>query len=213
VIFGNVSLTSANEHVTAKALEAEKISILTANAPIFGDFKANESISLATANAPVRASVELVNDNSSQATLALVSTSNSNIDISSKLTSGADNAGSFGVAASTVRGKVDMKFTDAPVDSILTVNAETALADVEVYLHPTYQGSFELSTELAAVRLHNPKNVDDPAGRGRKRVVHLDRDSKTRIEGETWWGKKGEPLGAVKLKTSLAAATLHLDES
>jgi hypothetical protein len=210
LIFGNLTLSTVHEPIFGKAIEAEYASVSTVNAPIFGDFKASSSIRLATANAPIHASLGLFNEDADSPTTARVETTHAHINVSSTLTAGADNGGGgFAIDAATVRGRIDLQFPSAPVDSVLVLKAETVLAHIDVRLHPTFQGAFALETVHAPVKLDDSSDAEDPAGEGRKRVVKLDYDTKGSVKGETWWGD-GKPLGAVSLKTTLAPAVLHL---
>jgi len=215
LIYGNLTLKTVNEPIFAKEVEAEHVKLVTTNAPISGDFKTNSSILLETVNAPIKATVELVSEDPDCATRARVQTVNAGIDVAATLTSKVPDididghGGRFALHAATVRGKVNVRIPDAPVDSVLDLTAETVLADVDVYMHPTFQGDLRLDTVLGPAKLDDASGAEDPAGEGRTRVVKLDRVSSGSLKGATWWGD-GEPLGSARLKTTLAPVTLHI---
>lgn len=89
--------------------------------------------------------------------------------------------------------------------------ATTSNAPATVQLHPAYEGSFDLSTSSNYnSNVFYKDDTQDPAERGRKRVVEVKYVSRGKAAGVVGWGS-GEPVdGTVVVRTSNAENVLSL---
>ncbi|EAU91944.1 hypothetical protein CC1G_11130 [Coprinopsis cinerea okayama7 len=211
VFFKNLLLSSINEAIETGPLRTEVVNISTVNAGISGRYYTNSSITLKTVNAPISVLLEMINENVTHATTAELYTTNSHIDFTANLTSTQENdGGAFGIVAETARGHIDADIVETPIDSILTLEAQTALARIDARLPTTFQGQFDLETVLSKASLDYKEDVEDPAGKGRKRHLQVDSVKRNQIQGATWWSNENKAKGSAVLKTSMGKVNLHL---
>jgi hypothetical protein len=111
----------------------------------------------------------------------------SQIDAEISLTSEALTGGGFWVDANSIHGEIELKFTDSPVDSVLRCRAATIAGGVHVELDSAFEGTFSLQSTLGT-ELLSQHDVEDPAGKGRHRVVSVN-ETRGRVEGEIKWVK------------------------
>lgn len=118
--------------------------------------------------------------------------------------------GRFNIQTATAQASLVLDFLTAPVDSELVLRAASANGPVRVNLDPTYEGTFRLSTAMAAAKVSFDNTIDDPAGRGRNRALEYDSFSRWVIRGTTKWSDEGKFRGRVDLSTAMADAELNL---
>ena len=121
--------------------------------------------------------------------------------------------GSFNVDAHTSNGPIDISFPTAPVDSILNFDAHSSNSPVHAFLHKTYEGTYDLKTSFfAKAALDYDNGVEDPAGKGRHRVVETYSVGKGTASGKVTWRDAQATLetGSVKLSSSNAGVSLRL---
>ena len=105
---------------------------------------------------------------------------------------------------------VRVKFDDAPVDSTLSLTSKTSTGSIDVDLHPTYEGTFSLSSSLGFPVVSARDEVEDPAGKGRKRVVKFARAGGRTVVGEVTWGDDRVDGSRVDLKSGVGIPRLSL---
>ena len=122
--------------------------------------------------------------------------------------------GRFRVTAHTTHAPVSLHFVDAPVDSHLAADARTTFSPATVILHPTFEGTFDLSTSrFFTPEVRSPGNIEDPAGRGRSRVVRTEHVGQGVVKGGAAWGSV-DPTGKgeVVVQTSFSKVRLDIGE-
>ena len=117
--------------------------------------------------------------------------------------------GDFDIAASNVNGPVKLRITDAPVDSKLDLQARTKNAPVDVMLHPTFEGEFEVSSSFIPPTVYAKSRVRDPSGQDRHRSLQISRQGHL-VKGDVSWSEEGKGRGHVELETSYSPAVLKL---
>jgi len=83
---------------------------------------------------------------------------------------------------------------------------------VHVELHRAYEGTFSLSTTNSPASLDQLRDIEDPSGRGRKRVLsNLSMDEHD-VVGEVEWSPSSRvgQAGLVEVSTTNAFAQLSL---
>lgn len=126
----------------------------------------------------------------------------------SNLTSRTRTNGAFKIDASTTRGKVDIGFLEAPINSSLNVYASTSFNEASVGVHSTFEGKFRLGTLFPwqnVLRSTTGPVVQDPAGKGRPRVLHEYSRGIFSRDGAVIWGRGHETAGYVHLKSWLGS--------
>jgi len=118
--------------------------------------------------------------------------------------------GSFLVDTKSDTSSVHLDFDDAPVDSTLTLTSKTSTGSINVDLHPTYEGTFSLSSDVGSPAISVKDEVEDPAGEGRNRTVKLVRTRGHVMVGEVGWGNAHVDGGRVVLKSDIGAPRLSL---
>lgn len=134
----------------------------------------------------------------------------SRIDAEISLASEAFIGGEFEVDAQSSHGEIGLKFTDSPVDSVLRCHAETTVGVVQVELDSAFEGTYSLQTVLGTKHV-SELDVEDPAGKGRRRVVSQN-EARGRVEGELKWvesdGSSSGNEGYVILKALVPSVKL-----
>ena len=117
------------------------------------------------------------------------------VNLHSNCTDG--SAGAFWVVAETARAPLTLTVADAPVDSQLTLEAKTSWAPASVALPPTYEGRFDLRTNLFFIpELSWRGGVKDPAGFDRQLDLNYERPSRSVHTGSVAW--RGSSGGGAK---------------
>ncbi|KAH9948010.1 hypothetical protein B0H21DRAFT_735738 [Amylocystis lapponica] len=214
VIFNEISLKSSNVPFKIDSLTSGHTTITSSNGPIEGSFNSSGEIVLTTSNAFIKAEVGLTNYNPEVPTKLCMKTSNSPIGSNISLVSGADDGtgGSFHVLATTSNSPLAIAFPVSPVDSILHFTAHTSNSPARAVLHKTFEGAFSLKSSPWFGSVVNADNdAEDPAGRGRRRVVDVQRVSRGVVEGSARWSPAQEnQRGWVEVTTSNMGVTLDL---
>lgn len=96
-----------------------------------------------------------------------------------------------------------------PVDTTLEYDALTSNANADVWLSPAFEGKYALVTSNSRPTLFLNEDVTDPAGRGRRRVVHQTSNKAGFLEGVVYWDENLKD-GHAKVRSSNGAVTLHL---
>lgn len=113
------------------------------------------------------------------------------------------------MSAKTSLGSLSLYFPTAPISSQLLLSAHTSISPVSVSLHPTYEGTFDLSTSFARPEVVFDEEVEDPAHKDRKRRVEFDNFNRGTVHGSVEWEAEGKGRGEVEIQTSMASARLH----
>jgi hypothetical protein len=118
--------------------------------------------------------------------------------------------GAFNVSARTSNSPLNIGFNAAPVDSRLHLDARTSNSPARVSLHPTFEGAFELATgRWFTHHVEEREDVEDPAGKGRKRYVVLTLVRPGMGRGTVSWGSPNDHgPGKVTLRTSNSPVAL-----
>ncbi|KIK63064.1 hypothetical protein GYMLUDRAFT_41375 [Collybiopsis luxurians FD-317 M1] len=217
VFFNSISLRGAIKPIQVKSLKAGTAIMETVHSPIEGNFTVNDSLRLSTANARIDASVNMLNKKSSEDKTNLeMDTVNAHIKASVSLfsvDSEGDNSSSdglFDIRAHTARGSIDVAFPTAPINSTVFLNADTALGSIDVNMHNTFEGAFDVhSTPLDRTEVVQ-QEAEDPEGKNRKRNLIFDSVGGGSVRGKVFWGDKAEQRGLIRLKTALSHILLKV---
>lgn len=127
------------------------------------------------------------------------------------LVSSKSTGGKFEVAARTSNSPLKIEYPVSPVDSTLRFNARTSNSPAAVGLHSAYEGTFTITSSLMGPALER-HDVEDPAGRGRMRIIDQNTVRRGFMDGKVYWVPAGnvKPEGWVKLRTSNSPAVLRL---
>ncbi|KAI0753418.1 hypothetical protein C8Q80DRAFT_1095853 [Daedaleopsis nitida] len=212
VYFQKLKLHATNTPINADLVAGDLMIFEASNAAIHGTFNASSSLVLKTTNAPINVHVNLMNADERFTTLTM-RTSNGRIDGNISLASNTSDStkGKYWVSARTANAPLRLAFVDAPVDSTLTLEADTANFPAEVSLHKTFEGKFDISSSMwwtPEVQWHP---VEDPAKRERKRQVSVGQVARSHVRGNVAWDEDGKNRGEVTLKTSNSPVRLFLD--
>ena len=114
-----------------------------------------------------------------------------------------NTGGTFRVSAKSSNDALDISFPLAPVDSVLSLDAQTSNAPVTVNLHRTFEGEFRLQSTNAEPVVRNAEGVEDPTSTRRSRNVSWSRDRRGSVAGKvSWEPQTWRKLGDVNVKTS-----------
>jgi len=210
---------------------ANSVEIQTTNAGIRGSFNTSDDLTLITTNLPISVRVGAANGGFQKSTNVLIHTTNAFVlrfnplfdllsnplshieaDISLKSKSSSGTGGSFGVHAHTTNGFIKIVYDDSPVDSVLNSDVQSTNAPVHVALHRAYEGAFSLRTSNSPASLDRLRHVEDPSGRGRKRVLSNRSTNGHAVYGEVEWSPSSRDgrAGSVDVSTTNAFAQLSL---
>ncbi|KAF8911655.1 hypothetical protein CPB84DRAFT_1762498 [Gymnopilus junonius] len=211
VFFDSLLLKGSNGPVHAKSVNSTTVEVHASNAPIYGKFNTTSSLVLETSNGPIFVDVGLESDADGSSPTFKAHTSNGKIEAHTSLTSASGSGGSFEVTTSTSNAPLVVTFPASPVDSKLNLKGSTSNAQAAVFLHPAYEGSFDLHTSLARPSVNRNPEVEDPTGQGRKRVLEISNYGRPSTTGNVYWGageRKSE--GSVVVRTSISPVVLAL---
>ena len=179
-----------------------------------------ESLTLQTATGSIAVDISMfsnVTGSQQPPAVALIKTNTGSIDtrfslfaIDSKDNVRVPSGGSFHIDTKSDTSSVHVKFDDAPVDSTLALTSKTSTGSIDVDLHPTYEGSFSLSSDLSSPVVNVKEGVEDPAGEGRKRTVKFVRSRGHLMVGEVTWGNTRVDGSRVDLKANVGTPRLSL---
>ncbi|KAH0829116.1 hypothetical protein J3R83DRAFT_2592 [Lanmaoa asiatica] len=155
------------------------------NGEIDGHFTARSSLDLHILNGRITPTVNLLHRESADPSSLTIHTVNGQIDAEVSLTSEASMGGEFEVGAESSNGEIGLKFIHTPIDSVLRCHAETSVGGVEVELDSAFEGTYSLQT-IVGKKLVSQHDVEDPAGKGRRRFVSQN-DAAGRVDGELKW--------------------------
>jgi len=212
--FESVDLKTSNTAIVIGSILAERIMAKSSNAPIQGSFNALDSLELHTSNSNIKADITLANSGSRDPSRLWLKTSNGPVQANVSLISHEDGGGKFNVLAETSNSLSDVRIVEAPVNSTLTFNAHTSNSPIRATLPRAYEGSFDLTAmPWTTPSLRFDLDVNDPAGRGRKRSVRFSTAGRGHVAGSVAWDG-GHVLnregGSANLKTSNGPAELIL---
>lgn len=120
--------------------------------------------------------------------------------------------GAFAVNAHTSNSPLEVNFLDQAPDSLLKLDAYSSNSPAGVRLHPSFEGIFELKTSIFPSVVTPDVDVEDPAGRGRKRTINVKAGRGGWIvHGDAAWVPEDPELApAGKVKVSTKNSPLHL---
>ncbi|PIL33805.1 hypothetical protein GSI_04430 [Ganoderma sinense ZZ0214-1] len=181
VYIDTLSLKSTNGRIVAESVKGDHLKLHTTNAAITGHFNTAADLDLFSTNGHIDAKVSL---------LPALS------DVPASL------SGPYHVSTQTSNAAIDLAFVDAPLDYALTASARTSNSRVDVTMHETFEGAFDLSTTNARAPTVNGRNGRDPAGRGRTRGHVVRSTGRTAVHGNVWWSEENKERGSVWVSTS-----------
>ncbi|KAI0263119.1 hypothetical protein BC834DRAFT_889159 [Gloeopeniophorella convolvens] len=216
--FGEISLLSQDAPIEmSTALTAERARITARHGYIKARLNVFTSLEAKSVDSPIFVAVSAFNDGDGNPTDVHISTTNSHIiGQFALLSTRADRAGGgFNITALTSQSPLELRFTEQALNSDLTLNVHSSGAISDVYLHPAYEGTFELLSGGGPAHLDVDPKVRDPAGRGRTRQVAsrtVGRGARL-IRGDVAWVPRYEetlPNGSVRLVSAPGGVRLFL---
>lgn len=211
--FESVQFRTSNTGIIVGSLLGDQLTMKTSNAPIQGSFNATDSLELHTSNGHINANVSLANSGSHGPSRLSLHSSNGPVQANVTLVSHESGGGSFDIIGKTSNSFADIRVVEAPVDSLLTLDAHTSNSPIRATLPRAYEGSFDVTAmPWTSPTLRFEADVSDPAGRGRKRNVWTRIASRGHVAGQVRWeaGSGYAKEGSATLKTSNGPAELTL---
>lgn len=120
--------------------------------------------------------------------------------------------GTFALDFITSNGGIAVDFKEAPIGNALSLSTTLSNADVDISLHPTYEGKVNAvfgSNGAVKIDAKEPK-TEDPTGRGRERVVDIKRVWTGIVTGTIAWDTNSQKRGELAMTSSNGACTLHI---
>ena len=187
---------------------------------IRGNFTVTEFLALKTATGSIVTNISMLNDatiSQHPPTTASITTNTGVIDsrfslfaVDAKDKVRVPSGGSFLVDTKSDTSAVRVKFDDAPVDSTLVLTSKTSAGSINADLYPTYEGTFSLSSGVSSPVVSVKGEVEDPAGKGRKRMVKFACARGHVTVGEVMRGNTCVDGGRVDLKSYVGTPRLSL---
>ena len=119
--------------------------------------------------------------------------------------------GTFALNFITSNAGIAVGFMEAPIGNALSLSTTTSNAGVHLDLHPTYEGKVTAifgSNGGLKIDAKEPKPTD-PTGRGRERIVEINRVLAGIATGTIAWGTNSQTRGEIAMKSSNGACTLR----
>ncbi|KAH9833578.1 uncharacterized protein C8Q71DRAFT_712850 [Rhodofomes roseus] len=212
--FKELSLSTRNTPVHVHSVVAGVASVRSTNGIIDGHFNTSHTLDLQTSNGPISVVLGLFNDNAGEVTKARLQTTNGpiNTNVSLFSTTSSGTGGLFDVDTHSSNSPVRVVLPYAPAEHVLTLAARTSNSPVDLVLHPAFEGSFALhGSRWISPQVHVDDGVVDPAGRGRRRQVQVNRISGADVSGSVaWLPAKQREYGSVVASTSNMGVALYL---
>jgi hypothetical protein len=123
-----------------------------------------------------------------------------------------DSNGTFGLNFITSNGGITVDFKEAPIGNALSLSTTTSNADVDLCLHPTYEGKVSAvfgSNGGLKIDAKEPK-TEDPTGRCRGRIVEIKRVWPGIVIGNIAWDANNQRRGDIVMTNSNGVGTLHI---
>ncbi|KAK7043533.1 hypothetical protein R3P38DRAFT_2885863, partial [Favolaschia claudopus] len=214
----NATLDTSNGSVNAKALVAPRAKVTSSHGGISGSYAVVDSLILHTSNGAIKAAVSITENSGLQTPKEItLRTTNNALDYNLNLGPTSAKAENFIIKTTTSNGKLTGQIASAPLNSVLSIDAQSSNSRAQLTLPPTYEGRFEVATSNAPVQvLVLNDDQPDPACegkrncKGRQRAVHTGTVSKRSIMGAVHWDKKNGDRCFVNLKSSNGLTTLYL---
>ncbi|KAH9917214.1 hypothetical protein B0H21DRAFT_827856 [Amylocystis lapponica] len=220
VVFDHLILQSSDSTMSAESLRAREIDVRTTNGAISGSYHASARLSLSTSNADVGATINLYHDNADihhndikkPATRLEIETSNGAIVTPMHLisTAASGGGGAFSIFAKSTDGPLALDVPSMPLDAVLRLDAETSNAAATVTVHRAFEGSVQLRTSRGETDVQLGQ-VEDPAGRGRKRQAFMAQHEHA-LDGGVGWDESlgGRAKGSLFVSSSNAPVIVRL---
>ncbi|KAF9460719.1 hypothetical protein BDZ94DRAFT_1169062, partial [Collybia nuda] len=205
--FQYLNIKTSNALIHAESVRATQGTFSSSNGPIEGIFNTSDHLFLKTTNARIKVDVGLQNDDTRVTSLKL-STTNNKLEANVNLVSSSKTGGRYTTAASTTNAPLRLNFPASPVNSSLKLSATTSNSPASISLHPSYEGSFQLSTTQFLPELLR-RDVEDPSGKGRERKVSVDYVNRRSLKGSVSWSDNEGP-GSITLRSTNAHVSLEL---
>ncbi|EED85292.1 predicted protein [Postia placenta Mad-698-R] len=134
------------------------------------------------------------------------------IEIDDSGTAESETGGQFLVGIRTSNSPTNIAVLDAPVDHTLHLKAHTSNSFVQAALHKTYEGAFRLTSSRFFRPTIHASDVQDPAEKGRRRVIETSRATGGYLEGAVHWRPTDRKTryGSVDISTSNLGLDLSL---
>jgi len=213
-VFGSISLHSFDSPIFVESLVGDKINIGTRNGPIVGTFNTSSALEVKTSNSPIKVTVNALNPDNHTPTKVKLHTSNSILSADIALLSAPEirSSGSFFVSAHTSNSPLSVSFTEHAPDAELKLQAHTSNSPAHVRLQPAFEGTFKLRTSIFPALVSPDVDAEDPAGRGRKRVVNVKTvgHGSGIVYGDAAWVPEDEEAPGGRVEVSTGNSPLHL---
>jgi hypothetical protein len=204
-----------------------------------GTFNTSSSLEVKTSNSPIKVTVNAFNPDNRAPTKVKLHTSNRLVslhqlvahvssylicllpshtysilhaDLALLSAPESKSNGSFFVSAHTSNSPLLVNFTDHATDAQLKLQAHTSNSPARVRLQPAFEGTFKLRTSIFPALVFPDVDVEDPAGRGRKRVVNVKTlgHGSGVVYGDTAWVPQDEEAHAGRVEVSTSSSPLDL---
>ncbi|KAF9645536.1 hypothetical protein BDM02DRAFT_498157 [Thelephora ganbajun] len=215
-----LSVRTSTGDVSVNNIEADASDIRVDTGSIRGNFIVTESLTLRTATGSIIANVSMLSSTTfpqQPPTVASIKTNTGSIDtrfslfaIDSKNNAQVSSGGFFDVDARSDASSIRVRFDDAPVDSTLVLTSKTSTGPINVDPHPTYEGAFSLSSDVSSPVVSVKDDVEDPAGKDRKRTVKFIHTRNRAMVGEVVWGNAHVDGSRVDLKSDAGTPRLSI---
>jgi hypothetical protein len=205
-----------------------------------GTFNTSSSLEVKTSNSPIKVTVNVFNPDNRTPTKVNLRTSNRLVcfpphqlvarvrflldfltffpysilsaDLALLSAPESQSHGSFFVSTHTSNSPLLVNFTEHAIDAQLKLQAHTSNSPARVRLQPAFEGTFKLRTSIFPALVSPDVDVEDPAGRGRKRVVNVKTlgHGSGVVYGDTAWVPQDEGTPAGRVEVSTSGSPLHL---
>jgi hypothetical protein len=197
-----------------------------------GTFNTSSALEVKTSNSPINVVVNAFNPDNHAPTKVKLHTSNRLVsarsiscgvldsfpysflyaELALLSTCHSQSNGSFFVTAHTSNSPLSVNFTEHAPDAQLKLQAHTSNAPAHVRLQPAFEGTFKLRTSIFPAHVSPDLDAEDPAGRGRKRVVNVKTvgHGSRVVYGDAEWVPQDEEAPAGRVEVSTSSSPLYV---
>lgn len=188
-------------------IECEICDFKVTDGPIEGNFTIKDGLILKTKSGAIDVNITMISNSTDPSRGPIVDITTTTGSINTNFTLVAvdpeteekvSSGGFYSIATRSRRGPARLEIVEAPIDYVLDLWSKNAWGPLEVWLHPTYQGSFRSEALIGDTPLGLIGGAVDPSGHGRKRNLFWNEWSippgvRHVLAGEVWWGDRRQP--------------------
>ncbi|KAF9264504.1 hypothetical protein L218DRAFT_998472 [Marasmius fiardii PR-910] len=234
VFFDGIGLKGSVASIKVDSLSAKNTYVNAGVGAIKGNFSTSSSLELITSSGEIDVDVNLINDETADEWTNLVLSASTGYarrfrfflsfilpkiisaikaNLSLHTDSDSNVGGKFNITSGVSAGAITLNTVVAPKDSTVDLTAHSSIGAIDVTMHETFEGKFDLASSVfSPPTVENRKEKDED---GRERKIEYGQVGRGAVHGNVWWdagegNTDGKERGNVDMKNSLGTVVLKV---